>query len=124
MHTVKAAPPMLWDSRAGRAPRLRRPALSQNGVVSLIDCTLLEDTESTEEEGGCESYSDRYTRSLTPGLCPQAQSWLRRREDAGCCVAAPLLHRGLQSPPTVPAWLQAAPGYRPHPPIARWGFLT
>lgn len=47
-------------------PACTPPALFQNGVVSLIDCTLLEDPESTEEEGRCGSCSHRYTHAQSP----------------------------------------------------------
>lgn len=45
----------------GHGPARPRVAVLQNGVVSLIECTLLEDPESTEEEGGCGSCSCTYT---------------------------------------------------------------
>lgn len=64
MLTVQTAPsPNILRLLSRHAP----PALFQNGVVSLIDCTLLEDPESTEEEGRCGSCSHRYTFARSPG---------------------------------------------------------
>lgn len=43
---------MLGDARPGVAGLSPLCAL-QNGVISLIDCTLVEEPESTDEDGRC-----------------------------------------------------------------------
>ena len=56
----------MCEGPPAQAPPDTTPSLAavfQNGVISLIDCTLLEDPESTEEEGRHASCSHRHTRS-------------------------------------------------------------
>lgn len=72
------------------------PALFQNGVISLIDCTLLEEPESTEEEGKCASHvqacvcSHRRTHTHPERLGPGIGVFsLEEREDAGPGEAGP-----------------------------------
>lgn len=71
------------------------PAVFQNGVISLIDCTLLEDPESTEEEGRAggrtraRGHGRPHRLSPTPDLpCRGGRPALGPRE-AGPAVGGP-----------------------------------
>lgn len=58
--------PPSWDP----APEPPLPSL-QNGVISLIDCTLVEEQESTDEDGRCPRPACMPRALLSP--CPRVQ---------------------------------------------------
>jgi len=74
-------------------PRL--PPL-QNGVISLIDCTLVEEQESTDEDGRCRGYPHpRGALSPTVGA-----GWGLAAASPGGCWA----HRGVSESRVAASW--------------------
>lgn len=75
------AAPSLPEGGPAAEPRL--PPL-QNGVISLIDCTLVEEQESTDEDGRCPMAAESPRGTARALLSP----WLRVR-GWGCLVHLP-----------------------------------
>lgn len=88
-------PPATWRGNPATEPRL--PPL-QNGVISLIDCTLVEEQESTDEDGRCPRGPMPVRLLLGHAQGPAQPPPVAQGRGVGFCVSQRVQSQLLQDP--------------------------